>query len=151
MIMKSCFKLFLQSPLYCMLSARTRFRCRSTAADAPADTKGYLEGIKHHVTLSSMVTENGDQNPYALVVAPISAGHRYTKGDVLIDNFNDISNLQGLGTTIVDYNPDTRQDVTLFAKLDRHLPGLPWRRRAFSTAMTMLKSGYVIVGSYPQQ
>ena len=46
--------------------------------------------------------DNGDLNPYAIVVAPVSSGN-IQKGDVLVDNFNDISNLQGTGTTIVDY------------------------------------------------
>jgi sugar lactone lactonase YvrE len=113
---------------------------------ADEDEKGFLEGIKHHVTLSSMVTPNGDQNPYALVVAPVSAG-TIRQNDVLIDNFNDISNLQGLGTTIVDYNPETKA-TTLFAQLDRHLPACPGGV-GLSTAMAMLKSGYVIVGSTP--
>ena len=31
------------------------------------------------------------------------------KNDVLVDNFNNVSNLQGTGTTIVDYNPTTKQ------------------------------------------
>ena len=117
----------------------------TTAAHADEE-KGYLENIRHHVTLASMVTPNGDQNPYALVIAPVSSG-KVQKDDVLIDNFNDISNLQGLGTTIVDYNPTTK-DVTPFAKLDRHLQGCPGGV-GLSTAMTMLKSGYVIVGSTP--
>ena len=115
-------------------------------ADDGKNDQGYLEKIKHHSTLSSMVTANGDQNPYALVVAPVTAGKVQT-GDVLIDNFNDISNLQGLGTTIVDYNPATKA-VKEFAHLDRHLPACPGGV-GLSTAMTMLKSGYVIVGSTP--
>jgi hypothetical protein len=120
--------------------------CLISTAHADQEEKGFLETIKHHVTLSSMVTPNGDQNPYALVVAPVSAG-TIKQNDVLIDNFNDISNLQGLGTTIVDYHPDTKE-TTLFAQLDRHLPGCPGGV-GLSTAMTMLKSGYVIVGSTP--
>ena len=31
------------------------------------------------------------------------------KDDVLITNFNNDGNLQGLGTTIVDYNPTTKK------------------------------------------
>ena len=115
------------------------------AVPAFAD-EGYLEHIKHHSTLSSMVTANGDQNPYALVVAPVTAG-TVQKDDVLIDNFNDISNLQGLGTTIVDYNPATGQ-VKEFAHIDRHLPACPGGV-GLSTAMAMLQSGYVVVGSTP--
>ena len=93
------------------------------ACAAHAAPQGYLETIHKHSTLGSTVTENGDLNPYAVVVAPVSAG-KILKDDVLVDNFNDISNLQGLGTTIVDYNPTTKQ-TTLFAKLPRHLPQCP--------------------------
>jgi hypothetical protein len=112
-------------------------------ADEP---QGFLETVKKHATLTSTVPENGDQNPYAIVVAPVSAG-KIQKDDVLIDNFNDISNLQGLGTTIVDYNPTTKR-TTLFAALPRHLPQCPGGV-GLTTAMTMLKSGWVIVGSTP--
>ncbi len=112
-------------------------------ADEP---RGFLETVHKHVTLGSTVADNGDQNPYAVVVAPVSAG-TIQKGDVLIDNFNNLSNLQGLGTTIVDYNPATRQ-TKLFAKLPQHPPKCPGGV-GLTTAMTMLKSGYVIVGSTP--
>src|SRR3984957_18452996 len=40
-------------------------------ADEP---RGFLETVKKHVTLTSTVPDNGDQNPYAIVVAPVSAG-----------------------------------------------------------------------------
>lgn len=112
-------------------------------ADEP---RGFLESVKKHATLTSTVPENGDQNPYAIVVAPVSAG-KIQKDDVLIDNFNNIANLQGLGTTIVDYNPATKQ-TTLFATLPRQLPQCPGGV-GLTTAMTMLKSGWVIVGSAP--
>src|SRR5471032_2684833 len=115
----------------------------SAQADEP---QGFLQNIHKHLTLTSTVPDNGDQNPYALVVAPVSAG-KIQKDDVLIDNFNDLSNLQGLGTTIVDYNPTTKQ-TTLFASVPRHLPACPGGV-GLTTAMTMLKSGWVIVGSTP--
>ena len=107
---------------------------------------GFLAGIHHHVTVGSMVPGNGDQNPYAIVVAPASVG-TVKAGDVLVDNFNNAGNLQGLGTTIVDYHPDTKA-VTLFAQIPRNLPGCPGGV-GLATAMTMLKSGWVIVGSAP--
>jgi hypothetical protein len=110
------------------------------------DSKGFLEGIHKHITLTSTAIANGDLNPYAVVVAPVSAGTIH-KDDVLIDNFNDISNLQGTGTTIVDYNPDTKQ-TTLFAKIPKQLPQCPGGV-GLTAAMTMLQSGYVIVGSAP--
>ena len=91
---------------------------------------------------------NGDQNPYAIVIAPVSAG-KIQKDDVLVDNFNDQNNLQGLGTTIVDYNPSTKK-LSLFAAIPRNLPQCPGGV-GLTTAMTMLKSGWVIVGSLPSQ
>jgi hypothetical protein len=115
------------------------------AADA-ADAPSFLEHVRRHTTLTSTVPENGDQNPYAVVVAPVSAG-AIQKEDVLVDNFNDAANLQGLGTTIIDYNPASRK-MSLFAKLPRNLEGCPGGV-GLGTAMTMLKSGWVIVGSTP--
>ncbi|HEY1723412.1 MAG TPA: hypothetical protein VGG27_19365 [Magnetospirillaceae bacterium] len=111
-----------------------------------ADGGGFLETIHKHTTVTSSVPENGDQNPYALVVAPVSAG-KIVKDDLLIDNFNDKNNLQGLGTTIVDFNPSTEK-LAVFAQLPRHLDGCPGGV-GLTTAMTMLKSGWVIVGSLP--
>ena len=107
---------------------------------------GFLETVHRHVTLASTVTDNGDLNPYAIVVAPVSAG-KIAKDDVLVDNFNNLSNLQGTGTTIVDYQPSTKQ-TTLFAKLPQNLPQCPGGV-GLTTAMTMLKTGWIIVGSTP--
>ena len=98
--------------------------------------------------MTSTVPANGDQNPYAIVVAPVSAG-KIQKDDVLVDNFNDKNNLQGLGTTIVDYNPTTKK-LALFAAIPRNLPQCPGGV-GLTTAMTMLKTGWVIVGSLPSQ
>ena len=114
-------------------------------ADAP---QGFLETIHRHVTLTTTVTANGDLNPYAIVVAPVAAG-RIQAGDVLVDNFNNISNLQGTGGTIVDYNPATRQ-TSLIARLPQNLAQCPGGI-GLTTAMTMLKSGWIIVGSTPSR
>ena len=112
-------------------------------ADAPS---AFLPGVRRHTTLTTTVTDNGDLNPYAIVVAPVSAG-RIQQGDVLVDNFNNISNLQGTGGTIVDYNPSTKQ-TTLIARLPQRLAQCPGGV-GLTTAMAMLKSGYIIVGSTP--
>ncbi len=106
----------------------------------------FLATIHHQTTLTSTVPGNGDLNPYAIFVAPVSAG-RIAKDDVLIDNFNDKSNLQGGGTTIVDYNPTTRT-TTEVAAVPRTLAGCPGGV-GLTTAMVMLKSGWIIVGSLP--
>jgi hypothetical protein len=108
--------------------------------------EGFLENIHHHITLTTTITSNGDLNPYAIVVAPVTAG-KIQKDDVLVDNFNNISNLQGTGTTILDYNPTTKQ-TSLIAKLPRTIEQCPGGV-GLTTAMTMLKSGWIIVGSTP--
>ena len=122
----------------------------ATLAGAPlaahADPQGLLETVKHHTTLINTVPDNGDQNPYAIFVAPVTSG-TVKEGDVLVDNFNNAANLQGTGSTIVDYHPDTKQ-MTLFATIPRDLKECPGGV-GLSTAMTMLKSGWVIVGSTP--
>jgi hypothetical protein len=116
---------------------------------AQADTpQGMLEVIHKHILRTSTVTDNGDLNPYAVIVAPVSAG-KIQKDDVLVDNFNNLSNLQGTGTTIVDYNPSTRKTFT-FAKFPQNLAQCPGGV-GLTTAMTMLKSGWVIVGSTPSK
>jgi sugar lactone lactonase YvrE len=114
----------------------------ATSAQPPA----FLDSIHRQTTLTSTVPENGDQNPYAIVVAPASAGV-IEKDDVLVTNFNNDGNLQGLGTTIVAYSPTTKKLKT-FASLPRNLAGCPGGI-GLTTAMTMLKSGWVIVGSAP--
>jgi hypothetical protein len=107
---------------------------------------GYLDAIHRHALLTSTVTTNGDLNPYAVVIAPVSIG-KIRQGDVLVTNFNNVSNLQGTGTTIIDYNPATRQ-ASLFASLPQRLPQCPGGV-GLGTAMAVLKSGWVIVGSTP--
>ena len=118
----------------------------SIAAPAIADDAGWLHSLHAQTPLASTVPDNGDVNPYAVVVAPVSAG-RVREGDVLVSNFNNSGNLQGLGTTIVSYSPSQRA-TTLFASVPRHLDGCPGGV-GLTTAMTMLKAGYVIVGSLP--
>ncbi len=113
---------------------------------AAAADSNFLSGLQKQTMLVSTVPDNGDVNPYAVLVAPLSIG-KIKKGDVLVDNFNDHNNLQGLGTTIVDYSAGSKA-VSLFASVPRHLAQCPGGV-GMTTAMTMLKSGYVIVGSLP--
>ncbi|MBC8749861.1 sugar lactone lactonase YvrE [Paraburkholderia sp. WC7.3d] len=129
-----------------LLAAMAGAAALTMAASAQAEPQGFLETIKRHTTLINTVPDNGDQNPYALVVAPVSAG-TVKQGDVLVGNFNNSTNLQGTGSTIIDYHPDTRQ-MTVFATVPRDLKECPGGI-GLSTAMTMLKSGWVIVGSTP--
>ena len=107
---------------------------------------GFLETLRRQAPVVSTVPDNGDQNPYAIVVAPVSAG-AIEKDDVLVSNFNNARNLQGTGSTIVRYTPATKNLAT-FAAIPAGLPNCPGGI-GLGTAMAMLKSGWVIVGSAP--
>jgi hypothetical protein len=97
--------------------------------------------------LASTVPGNGDVNPYGVAVVPHSTGDLH-RGDVLVSNFNNQANVQGTGTTIVQVTPSG--GVSLFAKINRHLRGCPGGV-GLTTALTVLRSGWVIVGSLPTQ
>jgi hypothetical protein len=131
--------------------------CGTSAPAAPGDPApaGAATGSAHHGqilgglrtlgTVASTTPANGDENPYAVLVAPVTAGAVH-RGDVLVDNFNAKSNKQGTGTTIVDVRPDGT--TSLFAAISPHLSGCPGGV-GLTTAMTMLPTGWVIVGSTP--
>ncbi|MDI7065568.1 hypothetical protein QMO17_30440, partial [Klebsiella pneumoniae] len=129
---------FLPRTARALIAATVSAAAFVTAGVAQAEPQGFLETIKHHSTLINTVPENGDQNPYAVVVAPVTAG-TVKQGDVLVGNFNNSTNLQGTGSTIVNYHPDTKQ-MTVFATVPRDLKECPGGI-GLSTAMTMLKSG----------
>ncbi len=116
------------------------------AGIAHAEPQGFLETSNATPRSINTVPDNGDQNPYAVVVAPVSAG-TVKQDDVLVGNFNNSANLQGTGSTIINYHPDTKE-MTVFATVPRDLKDCPGGI-GLSTAMTMLKSGWVIVGSTP--
>ena len=93
----------------------------------PAQAEGVLAGLRHHTTVASTITDNGDLNPYAVVVAPTTSG-KIQKGDVLVDNFNNQSNLQGTGGTIIDFNPSTRSSQA-FRQASAEPAAMPRRHR----------------------
>ena len=112
------------------------------------DEAGYLGTIRRHSLITSTVPSNGDQNPYAVVISPVTSG-KLRQGDVMVDNFNDKHNLQGLGTTIVSIDPKTK-NLSQFASIPRRLASCPGGV-GLTTAMAVLKSGWVVVGSLPSQ
>jgi hypothetical protein len=119
-----------------------------TASAGSANASGVpaFVGPLHKVsTLASTVPGNGDVNPYGVAVVPRSTGD-LRRGNVLISNFNNSANVQGTGTTIVQITPGGHR--TLFASIDRNLPGCPGGV-GLTTALTALRSGWVIVGSLP--
>jgi hypothetical protein len=113
--------------------------------------------------ISSTIPNNGDLNPYGIVFVPEGfpaersreegrEGERGTlkPGDVLVSNFNNNANLQGLGTTIIKLTPtgavaqpvpvgQNGNAVTFFTS---PLPGL-------TTALGVLRAGLFVVGNVP--
>ncbi len=66
---------------------------------------GILHQLKNQVVIGSTVDSvYGQLNPYGLTVAPSTAGV-FTKGDLVVCNFNDNTNTQGTGYTIVALHP----------------------------------------------
>jgi hypothetical protein len=105
---------------------------------------GPFNGVQ---TIASTVPKHGDVNPYGVAVVPTTTG-RLTAGDVLVSNFNNHRNLQGTGSTIVEVSPDGT--ASLFASLDPNkLPGPCPGGLGLTTALVVLKSGWVVVGSLP--
>ncbi len=97
--------------------------------------------------IASTVPANGDINPYGIVRVPRSSGS-LVKGNILISNFNSSSNFQGTGTTIVQIAPDGT--TSLFAQIDaNNLPGPCPGGVGLTTALAVLRAGWVIVGSLP--
>jgi hypothetical protein len=97
--------------------------------------------------VASTVPGNGDVNPYGVAIVPRSIGTLH-QGDVLVSNFNAASNLQGTGTTIVQIAPNGK--VGTFAQINpAHLPGPCPGGVGLTTALVVLSSGWVVVGSLP--
>ena len=98
-------------------------------------------------TISSTIPANGDVNPYGIFRIPRTAGN-LRRGNILISNFNNSANLQGTGTTLVQIAPSGA--FSLFAQIDpTTLPGPCPGGVGLTTALVVLRSGWVIVGSLP--
>ena len=92
-------------------------RARAKKHRSKPKPKAFIEGLHGTLkTVASTIPANGDVNPYALLVAPVSAG-KIVKGDLLVDNFNDKGNDQGTGSTIVQVTPQGK--VSLFTEISR--------------------------------
>ena len=114
---------------------------------AVSASSAYLDQFNKLSVVASTVPSNGDINPYGIVVVPRSTGN-LVRGDVLVSNFNASSNLQGTGTTIVEISPSGT--VKLFAHLTAgNLHGSCPGGVGLTTALAVLRSGWVIVGSLP--
>jgi hypothetical protein len=121
-----------------------------TAASPPgarASGEAFVAPFNNVTTLASTVPKNGDVNPYGLAVVRSSVG-RLVAGNALVSNFNNHRNLQGTGSTIVQISPSG--SVSLFVSLEPNkLPGTCPGGLGLTTALVVLRSGWVIVGSLP--
>jgi hypothetical protein len=116
------------------------------AGSASAAT-GFIGGFTKITTVASTVPANGDVNPYGVAVSPVTKG-KLVQGNILVSNFNNQGNNQGTGTTIVQIAPGG--GVQLFAQLDPHkLKGDCPGGVGLTTALVVLRAGWVIVGSLP--
>jgi hypothetical protein len=90
---------------------------------------------------TSTVPPNGDVNPYGVAFVPqgFQGTGVLSPGDLLVSNFNNSTNTQGTGTTIVRIAPDGKQSVFFQGSAGLGL----------TTALGVLKSGFVIVGNVP--
>jgi hypothetical protein len=114
------------------------------ATGAPGSFTGAFNLVQ---TMASTVPANGDINPYGIAVVPATRG-RLTAGDVMVSNFNAKSNKQGTGTTLVEIAPSGH--VTLFARIDPRAVGARCPGGVgLTTALAVLRSGFVVVGSLP--
>ena len=90
--------------------------------------------------VSTIPTSNGDLNPYGVATVPphFPAG-TVNPGDILVSNFNNSSNLQGTGTTII--RVQSSGPASLFFQGTAPL--------GLTTALNILQAGFVLVGNFP--
>lgn len=119
----------------------------SSPITAFASSGSFIGPLNTITQIASTVPQNGDVNPYGVAVVPRSVG-KLVKGQVLVSNFNNSANQQGTGTTIVEVSPSG--SVSLFASIMADsLPGACPGGVGLTTALVVLRSGWVIVGSLP--
>jgi uncharacterized protein (TIGR03118 family) len=89
----------------------------------------------------STVPANGDNNPYGVAFVPADFKGQGTlqPGDLLVSNFSNKAGMQGAGSTIMRITPQGATSVFF-----QGAPGL-----GLTTALGVLKNGFVIVGSVP--
>src|SRR3984957_11086122 len=97
--------------------------------------------------------EKGDQNPYGVWVVPRTVGN-LIRGNILVSNFNNAGtaptgNLQGTGSSIVQYAPDAQSQTTFAESNASTLPSSCLGGVGLTTALVVLRSGWVVVGSLP--
>src|SRR5208282_2355025 len=104
---------------------------RTLLSVTPANS--FLAHLAYPNEIVSTVPSNGDENPYGVAIVPQNylGGGKLQAGDILVSNFNNSSNEQGTGTTIVEFNSKGQQSVFFQGK-----PGL-----GLTTALGVLSNG----------
>src|SRR6266446_57844 len=156
---RQCIKVFESEAFVMRFSSRSKVTILlvSTALMALAFVVGgvvpafaaspYLAPFHTVNKIASTIPANGDLNPYGVAVVPTSIGN-LVAGDILVSNFNNSANKQGEGSTIVEISPSGT--VTLFAQISpSNLHGACPGGVGLTTALVVLKRGWVIVGSLP--
>jgi hypothetical protein len=109
--------------------------------------RAFIDRFATISTLSSAVPAGGpaagDVNPYGVAVIHHSRGD-LVRGDVLVSNFNNAQNQQGTGSSIVEISPSGQQHVFAVVPAPTSTPAV-----GLTTALAVLKGGYVVVGSLP--
>ena len=116
----------------------------AAGATSPPPSGSFLGGLHTQTSLGSTIPANGDVNPYGVAVVPKTMG-RLVAGDALVSNFNNSTNAQGTGTTIVQIAPNGTR--SLFATVKAGSPcsgGI-----GLTTALNVLSNGWVVVGNLP--
>ena len=117
--------------------------CATAAAVARAEDSGAIVPPPSPAILSvSTMPASGDQNPYGVAFVPrgFRPGGLLSPGDVLVSNFNDGTNTQGTGSTIMQIKQSGGPASVFF----QGSPGL-----GLTTALGVLRQGFVLVGSVP--
>jgi hypothetical protein len=119
----------------------------AAATPAVAQGRAFLAQLSHIETIASTVPSSGpakgDQNPYGVAVVSRTIG-ALVRGDVLVSNFNNGQNQQGTGSSIVQVSPKGKARVFAVVPRPTVTPAV-----GLTTALVMLRSGYVVVGSLP--
>jgi len=117
------------------------------AAPSVASASPFIDGLSSTHLIASAVPATGlgkgDENPYGVAVVPSTVG-TLVRGDVLVSNFNNAQNQQGTGSSIVEVSPTGHVRVFSVVPKPTATPAV-----GLTTALVVLRSGYVIVGSLP--
>jgi DNA-binding beta-propeller fold protein YncE len=97
--------------------------------------------------ISASTTSTGDSNPYGVAFVPegFPTDGSLAPGDIVVSNFNGPSGFQGTGSSI--FRITQAGAVTVFFQAPPPPP--PALGLGFSTALGVLKKGFVIAGAVP--